>query len=91
MSGDYDEEMPDVLEERLEVIDSRRNEASGEYMISDMLRFIWNNPEKWEDGIFPHLRDEFDVDELDDNVYLVVLGIIFGTEYEYAYPRDGNP
>ena len=94
MSDDYEtKEMPDVLKGRLEVIDSRRDEADGDLLISDGLRYIWQNPDEYEQkSPIQMLKDEYDTDELSDSMIFVLIGILFGTEYEHAYPRNGgNP
>ena len=89
--SDYEaQKMPDVIADRLEVIDERFAKSEADHSLSDMLRYIWDNPEKWEDGIHNHLREDFDVDGLSDSANFVILGILFGTEYEHAYPRDGR-
>ena len=88
--SDYEEkEIPEILEKRLELIDERRDEAGDGPILSDGLRYLWNNPDVYEEkGAIPMLKDEYDTDELSESMMFVLLGILFGTEYEHAFPRE---
>ena len=48
------------------------------------LEWLWNNPDVWEGGA------NTDRWEGDPHLLLVELGVVFGTEYEEAYPTGRN-
>lgn len=52
--------------------------------IEEEVKFLWNNVEKFEEG--GHMNTPDGVDKKDYNLFK--LGVLFGTDYEYYYPRD---
>lgn len=79
------ESQPERIEwvlDRGQILDSiRTNEPD---WVADELEYLWNNPEEFESGGTHKCPDGVH----EETYILFRLGVAFGTDYEYYYPRD---
>lgn len=89
MTTDSTVEIPQTQPARIEWIYRRAamlDMVRGEAWVEDRLRKLWNNPDTFESGRLPGCPEG--VDEKDYRLFQ--LGLLFGTEYEHANPRDDD-
>lgn len=81
--------IPSDPDERIEWVIERAamlDEIRDEDWIADTVEYVWNHPDEFERGDALDRPD--DVDEADFGLFR--LGLLFGTDYEHYFPRDGE-